>query len=52
MEFTRSGVEVVDESAPTFLSNLVIESGLLAWIKAIQLENLECILESAKELCQ
>ena len=35
------GIEVVDEGAPTRLSNLVIESRLLAWIKAAQLENLE-----------
>jgi hypothetical protein len=45
------GVEVVDEGAPTHLSNFVVESGLLAWIKATQLENLECILLLAEELC-
>jgi hypothetical protein len=35
-------VGVVDEGAPTCLSNLVVESGLLVWIKATQLEGLEC----------
>jgi hypothetical protein len=34
MEFARMGVEVIDEGAPTRLSNLVVESGLLAWINA------------------
>jgi hypothetical protein len=33
---------VVDEGAPACLSNLVVESGLLAWIKAAQLEDPEC----------
>ena len=42
MEFTRIGVEVVDEGAPARLSNLVVGSGLLAWIKAAWLEGLEC----------
>jgi hypothetical protein len=41
------GVEVVDEGMLAHLSNLVVESGLFAWIKAAQVENLECILESA-----
>jgi hypothetical protein len=36
------GVEVVDEGAPTHLSNLVVGSGLLAWIKATRLEDSEC----------
>jgi hypothetical protein len=33
---------VVDEGEPAHLSNLVVESGLLAWIKAAQLEGPEC----------
>jgi hypothetical protein len=36
------GVEVVAESTPARLSNLVVESRLLAWIKAVGLEDLEC----------
>jgi hypothetical protein len=44
------GIKVVDEGAPARLSNLVAESRLFAWNKAAQLENLECILELAKEL--
>ena len=35
------GVEVVDEGAFDRLSNLVVESGLLAWIKAGRLNDLE-----------
>jgi hypothetical protein len=45
------GVEVVDEGAPTRLSNLVVGLGLLAWIKATQLENHEYISELTEELC-
>ena len=41
MKFARIGREVVDESALVCLSNLVVESGLVIWIKAAQLENLE-----------
>jgi hypothetical protein len=41
LEFARMRIEVVDEGAPTRLSNLVVESKLLTWIKATQLENLE-----------
>ena len=41
MKFARMSVEVVDKGASAHLSNLVVESGLLAWIKAAQLENLE-----------
>ena len=52
MEFTRIRVEVVDEGAPARLSNLVVESGLLAWIKATRLEDPKCILELAEELCR
>ena len=33
---------MVDEGVPECLSNLVVESGLLAWIKAAQLEDPEC----------
>jgi hypothetical protein len=33
---------VVDEGAPARLSNLVVGSRLLAWIKAARLENPEC----------
>ena len=47
MKFARMGIEVVDEGAPAHLSNFVVESGL-----ATQLKNLECILESAEELCR
>jgi hypothetical protein len=36
------GVEVVDEGASACLSNLVVGSGLLAWIKTAQLEDPEC----------
>jgi hypothetical protein len=36
------GVEVVDESTPARLSNLVVESRLLAWIKVARLEDPEC----------
>jgi hypothetical protein len=43
---------VVDEGALAHLSNLVVELGLLVWIKAAWLEDLECILESVEELCQ
>jgi hypothetical protein len=42
MEFTRMGVEGVDEGAPICLFNLVVESELLARIKAAQLENPKC----------
>jgi hypothetical protein len=42
MEFARTGVEVVDEGASACLSNLVVGSGLLVWIKAARLENPEC----------
>jgi hypothetical protein len=41
MKFARMRIEVVDEGALARLSNLVIESGLLAWIKATKLEKLE-----------
>ena len=33
---------MVDEGVPARLFNLVVESGLLAWIKAAQLEDSEC----------
>jgi hypothetical protein len=33
---------VVDEGEPAHLSNFVVESGLLAWIKATRLEDSEC----------
>ena len=36
------GIKVRDEGASTRLSNLVVGSGLLAWIKATQLEGPEC----------
>jgi hypothetical protein len=36
------GIEVVDEGASACLSNLVVESELLAWIKVAQLERPEC----------
>jgi hypothetical protein len=36
------GVKVVDEGEPARLSNLVVKSGLLAWIKVAQLESPEC----------
>ena len=52
MEFARMGVEVVNDGAPAGLYKLVVELVLLAWINAAQLENRECILELAKELCQ
>jgi hypothetical protein len=42
MVFARMGVEVVDESAFARLSNLVVGSGLLTWIKIAQLEDPEC----------
>ena len=48
LEFTWIRVEVVDEGVLACLPNLVVGSRLLAWIKAAQLENLECILESAE----
>jgi hypothetical protein len=35
------GIEVVDVGVPARLSNLVIESRLLAWTKATKLGNLE-----------
>jgi hypothetical protein len=34
-------VEVVNKGASACLSNLVVGSGLLAWIKAARLEDLE-----------
>jgi hypothetical protein len=43
---------VVDEGELARLSNLVVESRLLVWIKAAWLEDLECILESVEELCR
>ena len=42
MEFVRIRVEVIDEGASTCLSNLIVELGLLAWIKAVRLEDPEC----------
>jgi hypothetical protein len=42
MVFTRMGVEVVDEGASARLSNLVVGSRLLAWIKIAQLVDPEC----------
>jgi hypothetical protein len=42
MKFTRMGIEVIDEGASAHLSNLVVGSGLLAWMKAIRLEGPEC----------
>jgi hypothetical protein len=42
MKFARIGVEVVDEGALARLSNLVVELGLLAWIKVAWLEDPEC----------
>ena len=41
-EFIGMGLEVVDEGAPVHLSNLMVQSKLLARIKATQLEDLEC----------
>ena len=35
MEFARMGIEVIDKGASARLSNLVVGSGLLAWIKAV-----------------
>jgi hypothetical protein len=32
------GVQVIDKGASARLSNLVVGSGLLAWIKAIRLD--------------
>jgi hypothetical protein len=42
MEFAKIGVKVVDEGALPRLFNLVVESRLLAWIKAARVENHEC----------
>jgi hypothetical protein len=42
MEVTRMGVEVVDTGASACLSNLVVGSGLLAWIRATRFEDPEC----------
>ena len=42
MEFARIGVKVVDEGVTARLSNLVVGSGLLAWIKAAQFEGPKC----------
>jgi hypothetical protein len=42
MKFDRMGVEMVDKGASVHLSNLVVESELLAWIKATRLEGPEC----------
>jgi hypothetical protein len=42
MEFTRIGLEVVGESMPVHLANLMVQSELLARIKATQLEDPEC----------
>jgi hypothetical protein len=42
MKFAKMGVEMVDEGAPARLSNLVVELGLLAWIKVVRLEDPEC----------
>jgi hypothetical protein len=36
------GIEVIDEGASARLSNLVVGSGLLAWIKAARLEGPKC----------
>jgi hypothetical protein len=35
-------VEVINEGASARMSNLVVGLGLLAWIKAARLEDLEC----------
>jgi hypothetical protein len=36
------GLEVADEGMPTHLSNLVVQSNLIARIQATQLEDPEC----------
>jgi hypothetical protein len=36
-------VEVIEEGALARLSNLVVESGLLVWINAAQLDNPKCM---------
>jgi hypothetical protein len=41
-KLARMGVEMVDKGAFVRLSNLVVESGLLACIKAVQLEGPKC----------
>ena len=42
LEFAMMRVEVINEGAFARLSNLVVGSGLLAWIKATRLEDFEC----------
>jgi hypothetical protein len=42
IEFATMGVEVIDKGALARLSNLVVGSRLLVWIKAIQLGDSEC----------
>jgi hypothetical protein len=42
MKFARMGIEVIDVGASARLSNLVVGSGMLAWIKAAWLEDPEC----------
>ena len=41
MKFARMGIEMVDEGVLTRLSNLMVELGLVAWIKVARLEDLE-----------
>jgi hypothetical protein len=41
-EFAVMGLEVEGEGMPAHLANLMVQSELLARIKATQLEDLEC----------
>jgi hypothetical protein len=41
-EFARMGLEVVGEGTPAYLAILMVQSELLAMIKAAQLEDPEC----------
>jgi hypothetical protein len=57
-EFTGIGLEVVGKGTHIHLANLAVQSELLAWIKAAQLEDFECakikqLLKKgkAKEFC-
>jgi hypothetical protein len=57
-ELTRMGLEVVGEGMPEHLANLMVQSELLARIKATQLEDPECakikqllVEGKAKEFC-
>jgi hypothetical protein len=57
-EFAGKGLEVVGEGMPVRLANLMVQSKLLARIKAAQLEDLECakikqllVEGKAKEFC-